>query len=500
MSLCEKIAGTLNESDFARFNQVFEDPSAKRLIEKNGMVLGVLSALTTKPMISGEKLAAAALERANAPGYNVIQVRPEGYGYRVKFSAAPGNVNPQEAQMSAQEAQQALPPEALQAADEQGAATMTDVQAEPDPMLEKPPAPIDGFGLYKVLEAGTGKQIVGYVIPGLFDARQGGPSAMSLFTNGGQYALQPDMVGSLLDLNFNLPHSEYIRGMGIFYKTNGKALMATVPYNIMSEISVEGRKYYSAQDPQTGEELQITISDGLMKPLATSPTEIVIPADFQFLALDNEIQLEGTSEADAMAGQKAAAMPTMIEIRAWEGGCRLDGPVFEKVGSGEYDWADGVFWLACAGVPQNLGVALLDKAASAGSALRIYGCQPLSTVGETVKHAAAQAEADMLRAKLPQRHNMLLEMAAITSDKTAASMVDVDSVDAVLALNFVNPENVSTFLENLPALEKAATKLASLVLATQLGLQSVSKTAAVRAMFALEDVITGLKSLQEYKI
>ena len=165
MSLCEKIAGTLNESDFARFNQVFDAPEARRLIEKNSMVLGVLSKLASQPIVSGEKLAEAALARANAPGYNVVQIRPDGYGYRVKFSAAPDNVNPQETQMSPPEAQQALPQEALDTADQQGAATMTDVEAEPDPMLEKPPAPIDGFGLYKVLEAGTGRQIVGYVIP-----------------------------------------------------------------------------------------------------------------------------------------------------------------------------------------------------------------------------------------------------------------------------------------------------------------------------------------------
>ena len=78
--------------------------------------------------------------------------------------------------------------------------------------------------------------------------------------------------------------------------------------------------------------------------------------------------------------------------------------------------------------------------------------------------------------------------------------MDTASVDSVLALNFINPENVSTYLENLDLLQDASTKLASLVLATQLGLQSVPKTAATRAMFALEDVINGLKSLQEYEI
>jgi hypothetical protein len=499
-SLCEKISGTLNESDFVRFNEVFEDPEAKRLITKSAMVMDSLHRLTEKPIISTKKMAEAALKVASSPKLDVIQIVPDGYGYRIKYSAAPNDVAPKEKKVSAEKAKKAVPAEALQAADEQGAATLTNVQAEPDPMTEPPPAPVDGFGLYKVYEAGTGKQVVGFVIPGLFDPRAGQPSMQALFVNGGQYALQPSIVGNLVGLNFNLPYSESIRGLGIFYKTNGKALMATLPYNIMSEISVEGRTYYAATDPQTGEEIQVTISEGLLKPIATSPQEIVIPADFQFLALDNPIVLEGAMDADTQSQAKVAAMPTMMELRSWDGGCSIRGPVFEKIGSGEYSWADGLFWMAAAGVQQNLGRALLEKAASARKPIRIYGLRPLSPLSETVKEAESQAIQDLLKLRLPSRVCLLKEAAAITMDKNAAAMVGTDTVDAVLALNFLNPENVSTFLDELPLLQNAATKLASLVLATQLGLQTVPKTAAVRAMFALDDVITGLKGLREYTI
>jgi hypothetical protein len=499
-SLCEKIAGTLNATDFDRFNAVYEDAEFRPFLDKSASVLDCLYKLTTEPVLSAGELEEMALKAASAPAYDVVQVRPDGFGYLVKFSAAPDNVAPQEVKMSAPEAQASLPQEALQTADEQGAATMTGVEAEPDPMEEAPPAPVDGFGLYKVFEAGSKKQLVGYVIPGLFDPRQGGSSRQSLFVNGGQYALQPAIVGNLVGMNFNLPLSDYIRGLGIFFKTNGRALMATVPYMISSEITAEGKKYYSAQDPQTGEELQITISDGLKKPIATSPTEIIIPADFSFLALDNEVQLEGGEGADVMAQQKEAAMPTMLEIRAWETGCTLSGPVLEKVGSGEYDWVEGLFWMAAAGVPQNMGVALLEKAASSGQPLRLYGCRPLSTVDRTVKEANIQAYRDMRDVVIPKRICLLKEATVLSMDKTAASMMDVDSVDSILALNFINPENVSAFVENLPQLEETASKLASLVFATQIGLQSVPKTAATRAMFALEDVITGLKSMKEYRI
>lgn len=496
-SLCSEIAGTLNESDFAEFNSVFEDASARRLIEKNASVVECLQRLTSEPIQSTEKLASAAAARFGL-GYDVVQVRPSGYGYTVKVSAAPQGMAPQQQQMTQQQAQQALPPEMLQAADQQGAATVTNVQAEPDPLAEKM-APATGFGMYKVTDAASGKQLVGYVIPGLFDPVSGQPSSMSLFTNGSAYSVQPSISGSLLGVNFNLPipESPEVRGLGVFLKHNEKAIIATVPYNIVTKVTVEGKGYFAAQDLM-GNDIRVIPSEGIVKPVATSPTEIVIPADYKFMPLENPVQLAGGEEL--MKAAQANAFHTMMELRAWSDGCRLDGPVFEKVGSGEHDWADGVFWMAAAGIPQNLGSALLEKAASTGEAIRLFGLQPLSTREEYVEEARKEAMAAMADVEIPTRVNLLKEIAAVTFTKEAAALVDTSSVDAVLALNFLNPENVETFVEHLPQLEHASTKLANIVLASQLGLQSIPKTAAVRAMFALEDVISGLKSLKTYSV
>lgn len=564
-SICEKIAGTLNESDFARFERAWKDEEIRRSIEKNATVKSALLTLVNQPIMSSAGLRKEA--EAWAPTrYNVVQVRPSGYGYLVKFSAAPDMVDPQQVQMDQTQAQQALPPEALQAADQTGAATMTDVQAGPDPMEEPIPEPADKFGMYKVRDA-QGREIVGYVIPGLFDPHMGGPTGTSIFVNGGQYAIAPQINGKLIGLSYDLPSSEYIRGLGIFYKTDGKSLVATVPYTISSEITVEGQSYYAAQN-EMGQELQITISPGLKGPVATSPEEIVIPDDFHFLALDNPIQLEGMAagmggdgnpldQAMAEADQAQAAPPpnalppdlsqgeqpaasadkkkddgpkpqklkettkttefghaskpddkkpaekkasvdSMIEIRAWDGGCDLRGPVLEKIGSGTHTWADGLFWMAATGIPQNYGLAMLEKAAQSGEPVRIFGVRALTTPADTHAEAQKTAQARLLDMDIPQRVDLLREALAISSTKEAAHLVGTDTVDSVLSLNFINPENISTFVEELPKLETAATKLASLVLATQLGLQNVPETAAVRAMFALEDVIDGLKSMKNY--
>lgn len=496
-SICQAISGTLNESDFEAFNREFADPQVRRLIEKNASVMACLARLTELPIQSPAKLASAA-SAAFRPGTDVVQVRPDGYGYVIKVSAAPKGVAPKETKVTAQQAQKALPPEMLQAADQQGAATVTNVQAAPDPLQEQA-GPVTQFGLYKVTDAATGRQIVGFVIPGLFDPVAGGPTGSMLFTNGSQHSLQPQIVGTLVGVSHNipLPQTPDIRGLGVFVKTTEKATVATVPYTVVTKVTVEGEGYFAAQDAN-GQDVRIIPSEGLASPVAASPTEIAIPSDYKFLPLDNPVQLAEGPEL--MKAAQANAYESMVEIRAWDGGCRLDGPVFDKVGSGEHDWADGVFWLAAAGMPQNMGAALLEKAAASGQAVRMFGLQPLSTRDDLLEEATKEASLDMIETEIPKRVNLLKEISAISFDKRASAMVDTASVDAVLSLNFLNPENVETFVEYLPQLEAASTKLAGVVLAAQVGLQSIPKTAAVRALFALEDVIVGLKSLKTYNV
>ena len=128
-SLCLKIAGTLNREDFDRFDSEFKNPSVQRMIEKSASVRSALHDLTSKPIVDSRELRNSAVTATmKTAGYNVIQIKPSGYGYTIKTSQAPEGMAPQEQQVSAPEAEAAgVPPEAMQAADQQGAATMTDV-------------------------------------------------------------------------------------------------------------------------------------------------------------------------------------------------------------------------------------------------------------------------------------------------------------------------------------------------------------------------------------
>lgn len=508
VSLSDKIAGTVSRDQFSLLEGAFAEDHVRDLLPQCGGVLGVLSKVASSLRVP--TTAAERAKVASAARVDVIQVRPMRYGYSVKWAAAPDGVQPQEQEMSAPQAQQALPPEVLQAADAQGVGTVTGVEADPDPLVETPQS-VEGFGLYKCVEAETGKEIVGFVIPTLFDPATGQPQPTKLFVNGGQFAVQPDIQGVLVGVSYNLPSGPAEpRGAGVFYKTDGKSIIATVPYNVMTSVTVQGTQYYSAQTLD-GMPVQITPSDGLRRPTMVGPGEIAMPVDYTWLPLDNEIQLLGMTDpatamlADPMAQQKQAAMPTMAEVRAWRdegnegGGVVLSGPVFAKHGSGTYDWADGLFWMAAAGCPQNLSVALFDKAASDGKAVRIYGLRALTPEPIYEEDVGAAKLADAVQKLIP-RPCLLKEAMAIELSKEAKALVGVDSLDTLLSIGLINPENVQDFVDELPTLEETQSKLAGLVFATQLGMGSVPKTAAVRAMTALEDVIMGLKSLKTYQL
>jgi hypothetical protein len=504
MSLPTKIAGKIRQSDFDVFEGIFKEAAVADLLPQCPTVLAALSKIASKG-VGSRITVASATKLADRDRFDVIQIRPTEFGYLVKWAAAPDGVEPQEKELSVPQAQKALPPEALQAADQQGVATLTGVQAEPDPLMESP-TPIEGFGMYKVTDT-AGNQVVGYVIPSLFDPTTGQPTPMKLFVNGSAFALQPDMAGVLVGVSYSLPEGpSEPRGMGVFYKTDGRGIIATIPFNVANAVSVEGVRYYSATTME-GQPVQITPSEGLVRPIAAGPAEIAMPPDYVWLPLNGQIQLQGAG-ADPMQQAKTASASSAAVIRAWTDGhgnlqgVRLNGPVFDKIGSGVHDVPNALFYLAASGMPQNLALAVMDKAASEGTAQCMYGLRPLSVRSAIVKEAFVDAYAKLGTRgyAIPKAPCLLKEAMAIEMHKEAKTLVGVDSLDTLLAVGFINQENIQDFVDMLPALEETASKLASLTFAVQIGLQSVPESAVVRAMTSLDGVITGLQGLKTYKL
>jgi hypothetical protein len=77
--------------------------------------------------------------------------------------------------------------------------------------------------------------------------------------------------------------------------------------------------------------------------------------------------------------------------------------------------------------------------------------------------------------------------------KEASMLTDPDSVDVVLSLNFINKDNLQSYVEQIPTMEKVQSKLAGMLVASRMGLAEVPEGAIKNSISGLTDVLDGLK-------
>jgi hypothetical protein len=80
--------------------------------------------------------------------------------------------------------------------------------------------------------------------------------------------------------------------------------------------------------------------------------------------------------------------------------------------------------------------------------------------------------------------------------KSAGAQLKGQSPSALLSLDFVTPETASLYASYLPDLEKAASHLAELLVASRLGYDDIRERSAKNAMTQLQAVVADLQGLQ----
>ncbi len=80
--------------------------------------------------------------------------------------------------------------------------------------------------------------------------------------------------------------------------------------------------------------------------------------------------------------------------------------------------------------------------------------------------------------------------------KEAAYIKDKNSVDALLSLNFVSPENLLVFLKNIEKFRDVEQLLAKLLLMARFGLEAIPESAVANALKNFNTVTEGLEQLQ----
>lgn len=486
-SLLRSIAPTLRERDVEAFTEkVASDPYLVAGFRKAGAAQLLVDVFEkTKRASASERL--HALADAIEPSAVTIQKLPGGT-FLVKSANVHAFIEKTAAgeQLPHEEVASAIGDDNAQAMQPGQSAS---VVSEPVENVEAP-APtkakvIEEFGQYKTQDS-MGNSLLGHVFPrtlawdGEFSEQP-----IALFTNGSAFAMQEAIAGELVGKGVTLP-SDSPRGEGVFYTVKDGDAVCTAPVTIASAMAgPDGLAKLSGADT-FGNQIQVSFSSGLTTPMRVSDTEYAFPDTWKFMRLNGQTQLIPDplqmNKQAAVSDEKTSVTLFYNGSYNFQGGCGL-----EKISSDlryDLDPVSAEFLLGVLGVKGPIAKSKIAEARKRGH-VKLSNLKTITLMAERYKDAEKTASA--LLQKLPNLARDLI--------KEAAAMEDEDSVDNLLALNFINPENLSTFISYMPELEATSEKLAEMLLYSYLGEKAIPEGAVDRAMKNLEEVLVGLKAI-----
>jgi len=490
-SLLLAIAPTLSERDIERFTEkVANDQTLIAGFKRSGISPTLVEAFENTKRASAEDRLDA-LADAVEPTAVTFQKLPGG-----DFLVKSANVNAFIEKTAAgevvpgQEVGQAIGQEQAQGMQPGQTATAVSQPVEEEavePVAPSKAKPVEEFGQYKVQDS-MGNSIMGHVFPttlawdGSFSEQP-----IALFTNGSAYAMQDSIAGELVGKGTNLPDDEP-RGDGAFYCVEGGDAKATGPLTIGSSAAgPDGLPHLQATDA-FGNPLQIIQMEGMTAPQRISDVEMAIPSTWKFMRLNNQTQLAGSAEQ--MGKDQAVKQASASAVLFFNGSFNLVGGCgLEKISADlrqDLDPVSAEFMLGVLGVDGATAKMKVAEARRKGQ-VKLANLKTITTMGE--RYATSTKTASALMKKMPNLRRDLT--------KEAAALQDEGTVDAILSLNFINPENLSTFIGYIPELEEVAEKLAEMLLFAFLGMKELPEGAIEHAMKGLEEVLVGLKSLAQ---
>jgi hypothetical protein len=482
-SVLTSILPTIRETDYNDFFRKFAQDRGlqAQYVANHHATSAALATLASYEPVSSMKLASAALNRIKP---SVAQLRKEAEGYTLK-TASHACWIPEERSLNHGEAVRLLGVKIVLAADQTGATTMALQEGAQEEAA--PPGGeavhITEFGIYQVQDA-NGNQLSGYVFPNLIDI-DGTSLPIALFTNGSQMAVQSDIAGIPTTEGAPLVEGQP-EGTGVFYQEG----TATIPLTIKGSMASpeEGGAVLQAETFD-GREVQVMIQPNIEAVTPGPGGELLIPDTFSWLPLDAaEKTALVTSPEDLHKEGSALRAFTSVTVRHGGNCFSVEGFPVEKLAAEDRQFLsldDTMFLLT--GLGTNLEYAQKKLGESAAFS------RPVSVVvGREIKTAAA-----MLTESRKTAAATLTDLSHLQKDlvKEAAVIPDPAAVDTVLALGFINPENLGQFISAIPEIDGSQSKLCELLLAARLGLREVPAGSLEKAIKATEECLEGLKVL-----
>ena len=411
-----------------------------------------------------------------------IQIRRQGIGYAVK-TANHKAYSPVESTISRFEAQDMLSDKHMEELLERGHITITIDPFFSEGPSEKVAQDANRVGIYTTYSGG--KEVSGLVVPRMVSLSGDVLPDTQVFFGQSSHSIQEKVAG-VLKKDVTVVGEEP-RGPGAFVYQEGPMGYATEPVEILNRFEVsygeEKLASYSGKALHTGRPLTITVVPGLKKIAFTGEQDVAIPEGLQFVPLNGKQQTVAftTDTVDSFSLKKTAGTNSVELIS--------DGDAYSIRGANSSVFSgdilggiDTEFALSALGLPKEHIKGLMKVASERGS-VSIPGTRTV------VSRESFLSQVEAIRPNV--------DSVKVDLTKEASVIVDKETVDAILSLRFVTPENVGVYVDYIPELEKVSSKLAELLVASRLGMDEVRESAAKNAMTQVSSVIKGLEDLRE---
>lgn len=443
---------------------------------------------------------------------DVVQFIEDGAGYKVKHASA-RCYRPTESWVDSISVQSQLPADRMEELREKGSLILTvNPTAKPVEMRKEAQA-AETLGVYRAQSGG--REVVGVVVPKTATL-DGQVLDSGVFAGVNAHAMQK-VAGSFIN-DVTLTPCEP-SGMGVFVYQRGRAGVATEAVRIDNRISVRDGKEkvasYLATRLSTGQQIRLTPSSGLAGIVKVAEGHYALPDTLVFLPLrGDEISLQESADLiEKTASARIDSDPRTVQVVGDGSTFSLRGINSSLMDGDLLTREEAGFALGALGVPGEHVEGILTKVASVGGVKIPHTRQVIPE--EYAQASMTKTAAAQLIDTKGLKVDLSYEIAAMSSPqalglvkvaqvlnglgftKQASVIIDKETVDNVLSLHFITPENVSTYIESLPDLEKTANRLAEILVASRMGMDSVRESAASRAMKSLSDVIEGLTDLRQ---
>lgn len=489
-SLASAISSTLSEEDVNGFvSRLANDEQLSAAVELNPAFAKAAAAIVSGERVPVQDTARALVESIEP---TVVQFTKLGSGnFRVKWANAEA-FSPQQKDFTPGEAQGMAGSEAIQQMHPGQSVTMgTESAGQP---LDAPQAvDIQEFGQYQVQIEETGQASPGWVIPVInFDQT---PMSLMLFTDGQMYSLQDEIVGTRIghdisDIPIGDPQGD---GAFVFMKSDGSAI-ALPPVTVQNSVTdPQGNSGFLCQTP-FGEQVTLHLTPGLQVIQTIGQGEYAIPEEMFFTPLGKAIHCAKSTQA-AQQVKEAQAIPRRGYLRAsGTDEFHLEGAPFDRLTKEARMWltpTSAEFLLVTAGLNQEVAREKLAEASLGRRPVEVDGLNTIIPLDHVHQEAVKEASQMLKTFPYELRRDLV---------KIAATLEDTETADNILSLNFLNPENLSIFAGYINHLNDTAQKLAEMLTAARMGLKQVDEGALERAMKNLDEVIRGLKGLQQKEL